>query len=179
MSEAGDTIKRLKMTIPRAKRGALEKLFYYWLAEFAPRHFTREAFNRYGREYGASAKRDMAQYLKRHESDIKRGKKSKDARPGRESGKLEHAFLQGTHIFSRSLQSLTVRWPALPKYAGMRNRYSGFVLSKALVEISQVELSELELRFIEFLQGELNKTEFGGAGFGRAVVKGTNSGRLA
>lgn len=164
--EASAPIRRLKMTLKRAKREALEDLFGLWLRDYAPQHFTRQAFGRY-EAYSDSAKRNMAEWLRRHKDDIRRGLKKEDAHPAKESGKLEKAFLHGTQVFSGGMERLSVRWLGLPKYATMRNRYSGFELSKALVDVSESELMELKEHFDGLLQKALDKTEFRGKSYGR------------
>lgn len=165
---ASKDIRKLKKTVPRANREALEDLFYYWLEEFAPYHFTREAFRRYPQEYSESAKRNMQQWIERHKEDIERGKKSDDVRPARETGRLEDEFLRGTHFFGKAMRRLQVRWPSLPRYARFRNKYSGFTLAEALVEISDTELQQLNEEFDRLLQEALDRKNFRGRSMGQA-----------
>jgi len=167
-TQASKDIRKLKKTVPRANREALEDLFYYWLEEFAPYHFTREAFRKYPREYSESAKRNMQEWIERHKEEIERGKKNKEARPAYESGRLEDEFLRGTHMFGKAMRQLRVKWPSLPRYARIRNKYSGFTLAEALLEINDRELQELQREFDRLLQEHLDEKGFRGRSMGRA-----------
>jgi len=172
MGRPADPLTRLRNSLPKAQRLALETTFRYWHRHFAPLHFAREAFSRYT-GYAESAKRDLGRWLERHAQDIAKGRADASGAPAVRSGKLEQAFLHGSYIYTGGPRRLRVTWPTVPRHATLRNRYSGFQPASAVTEVAPGELDTLGAVY----QGTLDSTlrdlsRLRDKSYGRAVLRG-------
>jgi len=155
-----DPLKKLRRSLPKAQRAALEQVFEHWHRHYAPLHFTREAFRRYPEQYAASGKRTLR--------TTRQARKFRD--PLYWTGDLEHHFLHGGYFFTGSNKRLRAKWAWLPPYTTMRNR-SGFRKEKALVAVSEQEIDEMAELFHQYVTHHLKDiSNLPAKTFGRAVL---------
>lgn len=138
-----DPIKRLMRAFQRATRPALERTFVFWREHMAPFHFQRDAFGKYPKEYGQSAKRNMAKWLAKRQKQVAKRTVDPMARPMVKSRRFRESFLHGGTLYTGSAERLRVRWSGLPAHASMRNRFSGFQPSEAATVVSPEEVDTM------------------------------------
>lgn len=171
MGAISEPIRRIrKRDLARATRASLEETFRYWLENYAPAHFRRGAFGRYD-TYAASRKLDLNEWRRRHAEDIARRRADPEGRPLVRTGKLQQAFLTGSINLGGSNTRLQARWPSLPRYATRPNRYGGFEISRALVEVTEAERVKMSKLFRDWVSFHLrNLDKVAPRSYGRYVI---------
>ncbi|MFA5436339.1 MAG: hypothetical protein WC372_09920 [Candidatus Neomarinimicrobiota bacterium] len=161
-------LRELRQTLPRANRTALEAAYKLWHHTFAPGHFEREAFSRYGAVYADSAKRDLAGYSERHERAIRAGRQTTD--PLKKSGEFRSAFLGG-YRFGAGMQRLRVTFPGLPRHVYYRNQYSGFSVVDAILHVTEHEREAMKKHYRATLAFQLKQDTARQKTFGRVTMQ--------
>lgn len=167
MSDPTRELRRLRQTLPRATRTALESSFKLWHERFAPFHFERAAFARYAQRYAASAKRNFSEYSERHSRQLARGRQTTN--PLEKSGAFKRSFLSGGYRFGAGLKRLHVTFPGLPRHVYRRNPFNTFSVAEAIMQVTEPERQAMKRHFIAQLAFQLKQMFARRKTFGRAV----------
>lgn len=151
MARRANPFKQFARILLRSTRPALERTFRFWLAERAPDHFDRAAFQQYPEAYNESAKRDKEKWLRARRRLAEKYLVDPKARPVVKSRRFRARFLRGTVLYTGSAKRLRVTWAGLPPYATYVNRYSGFQPAEAVTYVPDREEGELAAVFAENL----------------------------
>jgi hypothetical protein len=157
-------VAAFRKKFPKMVEIALQKTFKFWLRNYAPRHFERQAFTKYPAEFADNWKKNPeGRRKKRLESSVRYGRDTD--RPLVKTGALKQAFINGSFRFDRLPQSSGIRavWLDLPKYAYMFKYKKGggttFKIQDALVAVADSELLVMGKVFEAYLQEEINRED--------------------
>ncbi len=153
---ASANIAAFRSVLPSLIREAMENTFKYWFKKYAPKHFTRSAYNRYPDEYKLHFKINLEKFRKRYKRKLERNEQTID--PLVATGRLKQEFLAGSYTFGSQYETLKVKWPGLPQYA-YKYHIGHFQKNKALTAVNSIEEDDLAKFFDNDLQKLIDKYE--------------------